>query len=1124
MKLFGKMTFMSLAIILVGSLGFLSPMMVGGTVHGAGTITAPVITLTEYTPTYELGGTSFTTVIDGDDVQKSGYKLPKVSAPGATNVSVVARMSNGIYANVYQEKDSTDTYYLVTDKAGKFDIIYTATNGDNSSTSTQGITVEIVAKGITLEFDSNVEQIIPTVAYANDKIVFPKAKVMVDGELDESRANDVTLSLTANNEDKTSSLVKDTETGFYSYTIGSSDTGDFTATYSHTYAGKTIRYVKTFRVNTNQQDVKLKYSNSLNSKLQSLSLEVGVETTLPTPTVVNAEANDVEVSSETYTFVTIERVGGTASTDTRVITDYKFTPWAEGSYRITYTTRDFWGVADITASGHTCSTSVQRSGIKLTSNSLTVRAVKEYDPSETDFYKNLDLSDSQWESHDYDVKDIYYITDGAEGVKATFPAIIAKGGWGEYKNLKLERVIWKNSVSLWTLENEHKKDKETTGKDNANSEGSYWFTSEGTYEIVYNAMYVDDNGNQISGTRKSLASYKFEIVKGAQPTTPEATNLTITAPSIPTPAVLKNSNETVTFNAPTVSDDKDTRLQVSVEYKFDNYATSFPATKNSDGTYSIEIKDPEIEGLDWSQQSKITITFKVTNDNNQSKTVEKEIELLSYENDATAPTLSQSGAAEYNEDTKKINLATAKFIDQGGVATNVSLTMYVINSKGKVVDIYNGNSSASDHSATLKEFSYEPIEEGDYTFVYVATDQNGNSTTFSTTCRVDFRLGYSVSISGIETQEYGNVLDLTNVISITKNGETINISNSNVSIVTSEITEDSSEFTSLANNSMLIQVTGQGSFKLDNKGINSRIVCLSGDIYVKAWVKDNLGVCDFNNNASSLISFESKDTIAPVFTVEGEKNGSSLLGSYKYGDTTTANTHDVPWFEEGVVENGVGIDEDTFKVELKWSTATDPFKTFTIEDARAGNLSFEATQQGRIQVTYSVADLKGNTNSREFWIYIGDVLAPEIVLDNDAITAPSKIGEDCSISFDKITIKNDESLNKGTYLKINVTHNGSTVDYTYDTENSSKTGLHFTTGEAGTYVITFNVTDDAGNEATTVTKTITVKADSSTTVNSSTVWGTIMIIVSLVVVGIVIYFFVKPSKNKTKADTSKKTK
>ncbi len=1111
MKLFGRLTFMSLAIMLIGSLGFLSPMMVGGTALGAEgfSLNAPVITLTEYTPTYNLGDkTEFTPT--GKN-KTYGYKLPKAVTDSSETVAPTATTSAGRKATV--ETDGT-YYYLVTDNAGKYNITYTAKNG-NYTTSTRNIVVEIVSNGATLELESNVAQIIPTIAYVGNKIVFPHANVKIDGEVNEEATKLVTVKLTDSDGTVKESFTQTDLTKYMEYTIADGDAGDFKVTYTYSAGGKNVSVAETFRVLEEKQDVELGYSNNVTSLLNNLSLEVGVEATLPTPVVVNTKANNVDVSSKTYTVITIKG----PDDKTIDVTDYKFTPWAVGNYRISYVTKDFFGNTYDKAS-------TERSDIKLSANSLEVKAVQDYNPEDESFdYSKLDLSDGEWVSHDYDVKSVYYITDG-EGVKATFPAIIAKGGWGEYKNLKLTRVIYKgSSTRIGALEESHKIDSATTDKCDAYKTGSYYFDANdvGTYEIRYTACYVDNDGNEIANTTKYLGSYSFEIKKDAEPST---TNLKITAPSIPTSAVLKNADKTVTFNAPSVSDDEDKRLKVDVTYTLNTFEESdepITITKNSDGTYSIKVAQGSIDETKWNNATSMTITFKVTNDLGASETVTKTIQLLDFSKDKLAPVIQEAGEADYDPTTRKVNLPKVTVQDQSENATNVSLVLYVLNEKGRVVDTKSGSSYSASKEAVMEQFEYEPTQEGTYTFVYVATDQNLNTTTFSTSCEVNFYLGYSVSINPISTQEYGNILDLPSMISVTKNGETVDIDNGNISIVNGEVTKEMVK--DMYSNSMLIQVTGE--YEIVQTGPNGVIKCLDGDISVKAWAKDNAGeagICDFDNNCSSLVSFTSTDTTAPEFTIVGESDGSNLIASYKWGDSDEENTHSVPWFYE-ISEAGKGVDYDSLKVELTYTGSSTVFKTFTLADFdEAAELTFIATQQGKIKVSYTASDKAGNTTTRDFYIYIGDVLAPEIVVANDAITAPTKVGGECIISLDGISFKNDEGLSKTEDLKVVVKLNGTEIDWNYNDPDKKKS-IVFTASEAGTYVITFDVTDKAGNEATTVTKNITVKSDSVNRASSSTVWGTIMIIVSLIVVGVVIYFFVKPNRAKTKANTNtKKTK
>lgn len=1088
MKLFGKMTLMTFAVMIVASLGFLSPMMVGGAVHGW-TIDNPVITLTEYTPTY----------VYGDVTAGKGYKLPVATVSSGSIESVVATDSTG--RKTIASKDETDDcYYLNVDKPGKYDIVYTAKNDSNLTTATRGITVEIVAKGATLAFDENSPYIIPTVAYKGNVITFPNAKVMIDGEESAAEAGNVSISLVALKDNSVKTLPESaTATGHKTYTIADSDSGDFKVIYSYTNAGKTISQTEIFRVNSSEQEIALEYSN-LSAKLKNLSLEVGVEAELPKPTVINSKANGADVTAKTYTEITVYA----PNNQTYKVTDFKFTPKEVGSYRFDYKTVDFFK--------NEVFTSVTKDKIQLSSGSLAVKVVAPYEALTAEDYSALDLS--TMESAECEIPSVLYL-DGNEKVVAKFPAIIAKGGWGTLDNVKLTRTIWKNSGgSVGTLESAHTVSGESKTY-NANEEGEYELEA-GSYEIVYSVKYLDADNNEIGGINKTSDRFAFEVKEGSKPTSASDTHLSITAPSISSTAVLKNADEKLIFNAPSVSDDLDTRLHVTVEYKFGNSGDTNmqTATMNENGKYEIEIKKPvSMADEAWSAAQTLFIIFKVENDFGYTKEVTKEISLLDFSADTAAPVLSSGEVATledvvFNYDIGKIVVPTMVATDASTAnQTNVTLVMYVMKDN-KVIDIYNGDSDNTNKKATLQGFNYEPTQEGDYTFVFVASDQNRNTTTVSTTCRVDFNLGYSVSIAQIPTQEYGDILDLTSVISVTKDGQAINIDNSKIAIA-SKVTEEM--VNAMASESMLIEVTG--AYVIDQSGPNGRIKCLDGDIYVKAWAKDM--DCDFTNNASSKVSFKSTDSKAPTFTIEGESAGSDVIGTYDFADTTEGNTHNLPWFAE-IIDEGTGVSKESLKIEMTYTTDTKPFKVFTVDDLDENNkISFTATKQGRIKVVYSASDeVKGNTTSREFWIYIGDVTAPEIIVANDAITAPTKVGEDVTINLEKITFENDESLSTATDLEVTVKHNGEDVTWSYDNDTTKK-NIMFTASEAGDYVITFNVTDKAGNEATTVTKTITVKGDTVKTSNSSTVWGTIMIIISLIVVAGVIYFFVKPSKVKT---------
>ena len=1090
MKLFGKMTLMSLAMVVTASFGFLSPMLVGGATYGASGESSPVIRLTDYTPSYNIGDTTkFST--NGSDTLY-GYALPKAEATKGT-VEVTAKNSARLTARVELGQDGC--YYLVTTKPDKYEIIYTAENSSTSQkTTTRNVTVEIKTNGATLVMPENVPQIIPTVVYRGDTIVFPKATIEVDGQEVAAESERITITL----EDALGNKkTLESEGGLQKYTITETDSGDFIVTYSYTENGNNLSNRQTFRVMTNTQDVELKYSDTLTSKLESMALEVGVEVSLPKPTVVNAKASDADVSDKVYTVVTVREPDG----NTVEVTDFKYTPKQVGNYRFSYKTVDF--------AGNAVETSVARDNIKLSSNSIEVKVVDAYD---TDATASADFDFDAQQSAEYAIDSVLYIVDGQTSVVGEFPAILAQGGWNGFDNLQLTRSIWKNGNRLGTLEAEHT----VSGVAETylpNQIGKYEFSDEGTYEIYYQARYLDDDGKEISNTQKSIY-FTFEVEKVSALPTEEDANLTLRVPSISTTAVLKNEGTTLTFNGPSVSDNYDTRLNVEVTYKFNGIDTVFDATKNEDGTYSIEVVKPnDVDVSAWNNVNTMTINFKATDFLGYSTQSEILVSVLDFSSDDAAPTLSNNVVeATYDNGSKLINLPTVSFSD---TATNISLVMYVMKD-GKQVDSFNGNQSA-ERTATIDARTYEPTQEGKYTFVYVATDQNRNMAVFSLDCEVDFELGYSVAIESIANKEYGTVINIPSLITVTKNGQIINFANSSIKVL-SEVTED--DVAAMTNNSLLIQV--YGACTLDGSGINGNIICGEGDIYIKAWAKDDKGVCDFTNNASSLVKFNSTDSTNPEFTIENEISGSDVIASYEFADNSEGNTHTLPWFNS--ISDLGGINEDSMKVELTYANSNTPFKTFTLADADANNLEYTVTQEGKIKVVYSVADnVKGNTATRTFWIHVGDVLAPEIIVANDAITSPSKVGESFSIALDKITFANDTDLSKVDDLKIQVKVNGNTVDTELDDQ---KKNVIFTAAEAGTYVITFDITDEAGNVATTITKNIVIKSDSPNTVNSSTVWGTVMIVIALLVVAVVIFFFVKPTKSKSaKSKTvEKKTK
>ena len=120
-----------------------------------------------------------------------------------------------------------------------------------------------------------------------------------------------------------------------------------------------------------------------------------------------------------------------------------------------------------------------------------------------------------------------------------------------------------------------------------------------------------------------------------------------------------------------------------------------------------------------------------------------------------------------------------------------------------------------------------------------------------------------------------------------------------------------------------------------------------------------------------------------------------------------------------------------------------------------------------------------------------------------------------TIDLSKVTIGNDTDINTDD-IEISITRDGTAIEYSRSETNDNI--IEITLDTAGTYVVTFDVTDTAGNDATQVVRTFTVAAEPGSSTTTTTIWGTVLIIVALIVLGVVVFFFVKPSKTKTSAN------
>ena len=101
-----------------------------------------------------------------------------------------------------------------------------------------------------------------------------------------------------------------------------------------------------------------------------------------------------------------------------------------------------------------------------------------------------------------------------------------------------------------------------------------------------------------------------------------------------------------------------------------------------------------------------------------------------------------------------------------------------------------------------------------------------------------------------------------------------------------------------------------------------------------------------------------------------------------------------------------------------------------------------------------------------------------------------------------------------------------------NTETLTKSGGYwsYTFETAGSYTLTYQLTDEAGNLSTPLSTIIVVDAEDVATTNVETIWGTVLIVASVALLaGVVIYFVVSNKKqksvdNKSREDAKERAK
>lgn len=684
----------------------------------------------------------------------------------------------------------------------------------------------------------------------------------------------------------------------------------------------------------------------------------------------------------------------------------------------------------------------------------------------------------------------------------------------------------------------------------------------GSYTVYYEATDTAGNSNKSDDT-----AYSINITN--------TSDIDAQAPEITFSTVLEDSYTTkdvVTFSAPTVVDDIDSRKYTDIYYEYKLGESSYSEKHYfEDEKYSIDLsKAPETA-------VGVRITVYAEDDFGNKATLTKEF-AISDVNDSDVPVfVSESDGSSYTGLTQgqEVELPTLTYRDSYADIMNYNVRITAIDGTTRRDISYFDDFSSWNLSGLKKNFvlsagKFVAAYAGKYEVSITVSDPAGNhitnfyNYTVNTNVEDYFKLICSGSINGSGTAEAGEAV----TFAVPTLSYTLADSNQALYGIADEDTKAVKNFsiekvsggsiTKKSNTTYVLEEQGTYKFKYkayfsiydttlmsaDDKGV---FVEESGTKYYAYMNGDNVA---FESEAGATLSdvsayqgkykeiVQESDVKSITVSAKSESKKFSVDGTYdpSYSKGTWVSILSV---------DGLGADVDMEKSTVTISHKSDAANgtTAVVKLSDLTNSSFTATsslkfEDGTIKVllsrdatytvSYKIQDKNGNpytSDKSTFTFTVGDVEPPVISAKEGFIKDEYKKGSTLSIDLGKLNFKDDATAEdelKGN-VKVKV-YNESTKK---EAENVEGEPLQFILDEVGTYTLTVTTEDGAGVIGKYTSEfEVTASGATDTTKTYQTV-GTILIVVaSILLVGIIAYFVVSKIRrnNKVKGKDVKKRK
>ena len=475
--------------------------------------------------------------------------------------------------------------------------------------------------------------------------------------------------------------------------------------------------------------------------------------------------------------------------------------------------------------------------------------------------------------------------------------------------------------------------------------------------------------------------------------------------------------------------------------------------------------------MDSSTVGTYTVTYNVTDANgNKATEVTRTVNVV----DTTVPVITLLGE-------------TPVTVEVGSTYTDAGAT---------ASDNYDGNLTGS----IVTVNSVDSDTSGTYTVTYNVTDANGNKATEVTrTVNVVDTTAPTIATMDTSVFSWGNVLNATEdnsdgTITVTTSGVE---DNQQLSVLLNGITYTAS----ISSNSAVLTIEAANLQALENAknyAVTADVSDLAGNAATQVTsasfnVDTELPVIALNGNASVTIEAPSTYTDSGAIAVDSKDGNltssivtvndvnTSVIGTYTitYDVTDAAGNAAVQKTRTVIVVDTtipvITLTGDSSVTTEAGATYSDAGATAndTLDGDITSNIStnsdVDTSTPGSYTVTYDVSDSAGNSATQVTrTVTVSDTTSPVITLVGEA-----------SVSIDQGSTYTDAGATASDSLDGDITSSIVTVN-------------NVDANTAGTYTITYNVTDSSGNAATQVTRTVTVASTSGVTTASTTAKGQVI--------------------------------